>query len=527
MTTKDNAPCFASTGQFPESFLFGASTGAYQVEGAWNEGKPPTIWDDYFHKNQAKLKFRYFLNMPEHVFENLKQKDIEPRLVDMYKGMAIYEVPSSAVEDEAQFNFNGDIAADSYHKTDVDVQLLKELGVKVYRFTIAQTRIIPEVYDHLPGHAGIKYYNSLIDKLLENGITPVVNLHHYDMGSNYIILGGLTNHTLYTFFENYARLCFESFGDRVKHWVVSSDIWFSAEGYSSEHIPPGYKENSFSGYSDYKTIHNCIVSMAKIYKMYNTDFKEKQKGQLGYCVDTMWFYPQDPNNPEHQKCAERARKLTFGALMDVYITGQYSNEMLESVKATNEREGIRVDRIKQFTAQEQELIKGSFDFVMVNYFSSVKVRPMTSEERDTEPNRKRRDRGYYIDVDSITPTDVYEGFLNCLRWTKENMNNPRIIIGENGFPEEQDIDDSEKKIAYHQGILTKLLEALDENINVFGYCVWSFIDGLEFCFGYWKKFGIYAVDFNDESRPRSKKRSFPFFNQLFTTKKLPMDISIN
>jgi beta-glucosidase/6-phospho-beta-glucosidase/beta-galactosidase len=67
--------------------------------------------------------------MPEHVFENLKQKDIEPRLVDMYKGMAIYEVPSSAVEDEAQFNFNGDIAADSYHKTDVDVQLLKELGV--------------------------------------------------------------------------------------------------------------------------------------------------------------------------------------------------------------------------------------------------------------------------------------------------------------------------------------------------------------------------------------------------------------
>ncbi|KAF0720972.1 myrosinase 1-like [Aphis craccivora] len=102
------------------------------------------------------------------------------------------------------------------------------------------------------------------------------------------------------------------------------------------------------------------------------------------------------------------------------------------------------------------------------------------------------------------------------------MDNPKIFIGENGFPEEEGIDDSEKKIAYHTGILNKLLEALDENINVFGYCVWSFIDTLEFTFGYWKRFGIYAVDFNDDSRPRSKKNSFPFFQQLFQTKKLPI-----
>jgi len=100
------------------------------------------------------------------------------------------------------------------------------------------------------------------------------------------------------------------------------------------------------------------------------------------------------------------------------------------------------------------------------------------------------------------------------------MNNPKIFIGENGFLEEDGIDESEKKIAYHTGILNKLLEALDENINVFGYCVWSFIDTLEFTFGYWKRFGIYAVDFNDESRPRTKKNSFSFFEQLFKTKKL-------
>jgi beta-glucosidase/6-phospho-beta-glucosidase/beta-galactosidase len=79
------------------------------------------------------MRYRYFIDMPNHVFEHFKQKDVEPRLVDMYKGMAIYEVPSSAVEDGTRFNFNGDIAADSYHKTDVDIQLLKELGVSTER----------------------------------------------------------------------------------------------------------------------------------------------------------------------------------------------------------------------------------------------------------------------------------------------------------------------------------------------------------------------------------------------------------
>ncbi|KAE9532071.1 hypothetical protein AGLY_010273 [Aphis glycines] len=434
--------------------------------------------------------------------------------------MGVYEFPSSAVEDGTHFNFDGDVAADSYHKTDIDVKLLKELGVKVYRFSLPPTRIVPMVHDHLIGEPGIAHYNNLIDKLIENGITPMISLVNYDMGVVFNTIGGLTNSVSYIFYLNYARLCFEKFGDRVKHWTTFPDLHLAAEGYSSEHFAPGYQEPIFGGFSDYQVVYHYIMTHAMTYHLYNEEFREKQNGQISLTMDAMWFYPKDPNNPEHQKAAENARMSTFGLIAHVLATGKYPEEFLESIYRTNKRENIRAERVKQFTEKEQELIKGAYDFIVVNYYKSVKVRPMTDEEYVAELNLKRRDRGYTMDLHSTTENEVYEGFLNILKWIKKEMNNPKIFIGENGFPEEEGIDDSEKKIAYHTGILNKLLEALDEDINVFGYCVWSFLDTLEFTFGYWKKFGIYAVDFNDESRPRSKKNSFPFFQQLFQTKKL-------
>ncbi|KAL5242694.1 hypothetical protein ACI65C_010104 [Semiaphis heraclei] len=515
-----NAGSFVSTKQFPDNFLLGTATAAYQVEGAWNEDKAESIWDHYFHSNESNKSFRYFLDLPPSVIEKYIQKGVKPRLADIYKGMGVYEFPSTAINDGTHFNFNGDIAADTYHKTDIDVELLKDLGVQVYRFSISSTRLIPMVHDHTPGNNGIAYYNNLIDKLIENGITPMVLLYHYDMGVAFNKIGGLANSASYIFFENYARMCFENFGDRVKYWTTTADIHLAAEGYGSEHFAPGYQETIFSGYSDYQALHHCLTTQSIAYRIYCNEYKEKQKGQMSMCIDGVWFYPKDPNNPEHRKAAECARMSTFGLIAHVLTTGQYPDEFLETLDKTNKRENIRVERIQQFTKEQQEIIKGAFDFIVFNYYSSVKVRPLTSEEMANEPNLKRRDRGYFMEFNITTEDEVYEGFLNCLKWIKEKMNNPKIFIGENGFPEEDGIDDSEKKVAYHTGILNKLLEALDENINVFGYCVWSFLDTLEFAFGYWKKFGIYAVDFNDESRPRSKKKSFPFFQQLFRTKKL-------
>ncbi|KAF0758818.1 myrosinase 1-like [Aphis craccivora] len=192
------------------------------------------------------------------------------------------------------------------------------------------------------------------------------------------------------FHSNEANKSFRYFLDlseSIKYWTSTVYIHLATEKYGSEYFAPGYQDPLFSGYSDYKSLHNCFITREIVYKIYNEEFREKQKG-------------------------------TYRA----------------------------------------------YDFILFNYYNSVKV---------------------------------FEGFLNCLKWVKDKMNNPKICIGENGFPEEDGIDESETKIAYHTIHLNSL----------------SVI-------AYWKRFGIYAVDFNDESRSCSKKNSSPFFQQLFQTKKL-------
>jgi len=524
-----NAKSFVSTKQFPEHFLLGTATTAFQVEGAWDEDKPTTIWDDYFH-NQTNWKNKYSLDMPQYVIEEYQQKGVQPRLVDTYKGMSIFEVPKTAVvADDIDYNFNGDIAADSYHKTDVDIKLLKELGVQVYRFSFNINRIIPEIYTNKPGQNGINYYNNLINKLIENGITPMVLLYSYELPTTVNHFGGLSNVLIRNFYIDYCKFCFETFGDRVKYWEVCADIQLLSEGYGSEHFAPGYQEQSFSGYVDYIVSHNVLLTLCKIGRMYNNEFKEKQKGEISFSINGTWFYPQDPNNPEHKKIAEFANLSTFGMVLHALATGKYPTDVLEAVEKTSKKEGLSIGRLLQYTEDEQEIIKGAYDFIVLNYYGCVKVRPLTEEELSNEPNLKRRDRGFWMDFENITPAMINEGFLNCLKYINKTLDNPKIFIGENGFPEDEGVDDSKNKIAYHTGILNKLLEALDEHINVIGYCVWSFIDTLEYTFGYSKKYGIYAVDFNDPTRPRTKKKIvFHFFNSYLRPRPyLPVKIKIN
>ncbi|VVC33824.1 Glycoside hydrolase family 1,Glycoside hydrolase superfamily [Cinara cedri] len=476
-----NAKCVT----FPKHFLLGTATSAVQVEGAWNEdGKTPSMWDDYFHNSGGNKTYRYYLDMDTSLIEQYKCKGVQPRLVDEYKGMAVYEVPASKVIDEEYFNFNADIAADTYHKLDTDIQLLKDLGVQAYRFSISPTRVIPDLHDHLPGQKGIDYYNKLIDKLIENGITPMATLFYYDCSSDGNTFGGLLHSHIRTLFEGYARLCFENFGDRVKYWTTSADLHIVAEGYGSEHFVPGFQEHQFSGFLDYMAIHNILLSASNAYRMYNKEFKAKQQGEVSIAINGTWFYPKDPNNPEHRRIAKLARLSTFGMILHLLAKGEYPKEVVEAVEKNSKREGFKTGRLPKFTEQEKEVVVGAFDFIVFNYYSSIKVRPLTEEELINEPNHKRRDRGYFMEFDNICPAEVYDGFLNCLKYVDEVLKQPKIFIGENGFPENDDVDNSDKKVAYHTGILDKLLEALDQNINVIGYCVWSFVDTLEFTFGY-------------------------------------------
>ena len=189
-------------GKFPKDFIWGVATSAYQIEGAWNEdGKGPSIWDTFTHAGQIASKE------------------------------------------------TGDIACDSYHKTEDDVQLLKNLGVGYYRFSIAWSRVLPDGTTKKINKLGVKYYSDLIDKLLLNNIQPAVTLYHFDLPQALQDIGGWLNPSVADLFNDYARFCFEAFGNRVKLWFTLNEPWVDAYiGYGIGIFAPGIKEIATAPY---------------------------------------------------------------------------------------------------------------------------------------------------------------------------------------------------------------------------------------------------------------------------------------
>lgn len=182
---------------FPQDFIWGAATAAYQIEGGWNlDGKGPSIWDTFTHQTG-----------------NIHNND------------------------------TGDIACDSYHKIDEDIKLLKNLGVSHYRFSISWSRVLPQgVIDHV-NPLGIQYYKRLIDKLKENNILPAVTLYHFDMPQALQDIGGWMTKDIVSKFADYAKLCFREFGDDVKLWFTINEPHEEALlAYGEGLFPPGIKD---------------------------------------------------------------------------------------------------------------------------------------------------------------------------------------------------------------------------------------------------------------------------------------------
>lgn len=184
-------------GKFPNDFIWGAATAAYQIEGAWKEdGKGPSIWDDFTHK-------------PGNIY----------------------------------MNQNADVACDSYHKINEDVALLKSLGVSHYRFSISWSRVLPQGRIDNVNSLGLLYYKNLIKKLQENNIQPAVTLYHFDMPQALQDKGGWLNPDIAKLFGDYCRLCFGQFGNDVKLWFTINEPHEEALcSYGTGTFPPGVKD---------------------------------------------------------------------------------------------------------------------------------------------------------------------------------------------------------------------------------------------------------------------------------------------
>lgn len=477
-------PINVTRSQFPKDFFFGTASSAYQYEGATREGgRGPSIWDTFTH------------NHPEKVANGS----------------------------------NGDVAIDFYHRYKEDVNIMKDMGFNAYRFSLSWPRILPS--GKLSGGInmeGIKYYNNLIDKLISEGVEPFVTLFHWDapqaLEQQY---GGFLSHLIVEDFQDYANICFREFGDRVKYWITFNEPWsFSIGGYSSGTLAPGRCSSSEkpgcsmgdSGKEPYMVAHNQLLAHAAAVKVYRDKYQMEQKGKVSITIVSNWIIPYS-NSKEDKDAAKRALDFMYGWFMDPLTKGDYPLSMRTLVG----------NRLPKFTKDQAKAVKGSFDFIGLNYYSARYARNTKqnsnsnkSYSTDSQTDQRVERNGTYIGPKAGSSwLYIYpKGIEELLLYTKKAYNNPTIYITENGvdeinndnLPLQQALMDNTRIEFYQQHILY-VQKALREGVDIRGYFAWSLFDNFEWMDGYSVRFGLNYIDFKDGLK-RYPKRSSQWFQQF-------------
>ena len=439
---------------FPPAFTWGSATSAYQIEGAWRaDGKGLHIWDVFAH------------------------------------------TPGRTARAE-----NGDRACDHYHRYPEDIALMAEMGLTAYRFSISWARIQPDGKGEV-NEAGVRFYSDLIDELLKNGITPWITLHHWDLPSALQLENdGWLNPETADYFAAYARICFERFGDRVKNWITLNESWVIAIlGYYDGVFAPGRQSTS----EPYAVAHQLILAHAKAAKVYREEFKPTQGGQIGMTNNCDWRHPKT-DTPADRAAAQRSLEFFLGWFGDPLYFGDYPAVMRERVG----------DRLPEFTAEEKELITGSSDFFGLNHYNTMYAADVPPGEE--VENYVYANGGVFTDQQvALTADPEWEltdmqwpvvpwGLHRLLNWISERYGNPPIYITENGCATPDVVEDGKvadpQRVAYLEGYLGAVHDAMEDGADVRGYFVWSLLDNFEWASGYDKRFGMIRVDFDTLER---------------------------
>jgi beta-galactosidase len=458
--------------RFPDGFIWGASTAAYQIEGAVHEGgRGLSNWDAFSH------------------------------------------TPGRTKNGDT-----GDVAIDHYHRYKEDVQLMKQIGLQAYRFSIAWSRILPAGTGAV-NEEGVQFYNDLINELIANGITPAVTLHHGDLplALQTEFDGWLGSH-IHKQFADYARVCFSRFGDRVKTWfTINEPMICSIMGYGLGVAAPGRKINPHT--EPYIAGHNMLLAHAHAVEVYREEFQTSQGGQIGLTFSAMGFYEPGPTeDPEEQKAnaeaAKRAMAFDIGWFADpIYIDGNYPAAMKERLG----------DRLPSLSDEEQALVKGSCDFFSLNHYGSCYVKPSEVFASGKEALASERRGGFFADTGvtqfhdpSWVQTGAVWNYVTPWGMKKLLMHIQQryapaggVLITENGsaWPDttkEEALKD-ENRTSFFREYLSAVRSAMDEGVDVRAYYAWSLFDNYEWSSGFGVRFGLVWVDY--ETLERTPKGS--------------------
>lgn len=420
--------------KFPKDFVWGAATASYQIEGAWSEdGKGESIWDRFSH------------------------------------------TPGKVLDGDT-----GDMACDHYHRWRDDIKLMKSLGIKAYRFSIAWPRILPGGSGKI-NEAGIEYYSQLVDGLLELGIEPYATLYHWDLPQAQQDMGGWADRRAVDAFTAYVDITTRALGDRVKNWITLNEPWVSAfVGYRDGIHAPGHTDLNEA----LAASHHLLLSHGRSLPVIRANVKNANVGI------TLNLTPQMPAS---QSLADRQAAF--------WVDGYINRFFLDPLTGR----GYPEDIVKSFGSTmpfvqtgDMEEIAAPVDFLGINYYTRNIAR---GPEKGNQPQTVFRE-GVATEMD----WEVYpRGLYNLLGRVHFEYGFPAIYITENGaaFPDEPPVNgelDDPARVSYIKEHLNMVNEAIHIGVPVKGYFVWSFLDNFEWSFGYSKRFGIIHVDYQTQKR---------------------------
>ena len=389
---------------------------------------------------------------------------------------------------------------------------------EVYRFSISWSRIIPD--GTRPNMKGIEYYNKLIDGLIARNIEPLVTIFHWDLPQYIQDVGGWTSPLIVDFFRDYVDVLFEHFGDRVKRWItVNEPNVYCGEGYGYTTKAPGI---SSPGVGDYLCVHHTLLANAAAYHLYKEKYFAQQGGQVGICLNTGYSYPG--NSSVDSSYTDKALEFDLGKYTNaIFGAGGYPQIMIDQIGTKSRNEGRLRSRLPTMTEEEKAYIRGTADFLAINYYSSGLVYPRaenpnlpinwwsdTNLDGGQDPSWKR--------AKSTWLWQVPEGLHDLLVWIKNRYNNPTVMITENGWSDDGQLDDDDRVeyIKLHLEALSRAVKT--DGCNVVAYTVWSLTDNFEWKEGYFERFGIHYINFISEEKERVPKKSALFFKEMMPTK---------
>jgi beta-glucosidase len=422
--------------QSREEFYWGASTAAYQIEGSpLADGAGRCVWHEFSHTP-----------------DNVENGD------------------------------NGDVACDHYHRRDEDVQLMRELGLGAYRFSIRWPRILPDGTGHVNA-PGLDFYDELLDDLLAAGIEPFVTLYHWDLPAALQRRGGWSNPDVAAWFADYVAVVTKRLGDRVRHWITLNEPFVVAEqGHLVGAHAPGIRNIYATGHA----IHHQLRAHASAWHVLKSSYPDSQ---VGLALHNAAVYPASEAPADVEATARADAWHNYPLFLEPLMKGRYPapiEDRLAPYLPKNYEDDMAGLRIEP-------------DFAGVNYYSGYFVRNDPSTwlgfQSVAEPKAPRTTMDWIIRPD---------GLREILVETDRRYGLKALYVTENGAAFEDEVVNGEvddvERLAYLQDHVSATLAARAEGVPVRGYFVWSLFDNFEWGRGYAKRFGIVHIDFKTQER---------------------------